>query len=198
MNASIIATYSLLAGCRVRTSEGKAHALFPRVVGDHIEVALLSNNYGAEWIRLPKGTEVTLLAVVDKTDSYVTAIQLPAGEDGVKPEPRGMILRKAGFEGMIDAAEPTTPAVLAFVHQVAEPEAIEVEAAPAEPEVAVTENAETPAAETTVTEPEPAATTETEQAAAEPVQAAPAETAKPRGKGKNRQADPSVEDLLNS
>jgi hypothetical protein len=191
MNAMIIATYSLVAGCRVRTSEGKAHFLFPHVVEKdgvaRIEVALLSNSYGAEWVRFPKGTELTLLGVADKTDTYLMAVQLPAGEDGVRPDPKGIVLRKAGFAEMKEAAQETTPAVLAFIHQVPEPAAIEVEEAPAEIEVAEPASTEPAPTETTVTEPET-----TEQ-----VQAAPAETEQPRRNKNRRQAEPTVEDILN-
>lgn len=86
---------------RVRTSDGVAS--FPNIFRD--DFAPLVNDFGSEWVIFEAGTEFGVVAVVEKTDTFVLAVE---GED-LNGESnlwgaRGLVLRKMSFDKVVNAA----------------------------------------------------------------------------------------------
>jgi hypothetical protein len=134
MNNIHVSMLVLIAGVRVRTSEGEASFLFPEQTEDgNVELRTLGNDFGSEWVKFPKGTSFATIASIDKTDSYALAVQLPTGDDGVKPPIKGIVLRKAGYEQILGASERSAwPTKFSLASPAAGAEPVEADDLPAE------------------------------------------------------------------
>lgn len=83
---------------RVRTAEGTA--FFRNSAG-----IAFSNEFDAQWLHIPEGSEVELCAMFGKTDTFLVALTLPAvseedSEDGeaIPAMVKGLALRRASWE----------------------------------------------------------------------------------------------------
>ena len=138
---------TLAATARVRTSEGVAAFCFPQVVEETIEVEVspeipargkkpavpavvetrtetklaltsLANDLGGKWVKLPKGSVVTVCAAYEKTDTWMLAVEIPASavaeyiEKNTTKEHRptlaagqilGLVLRRMAFNTLCES-----------------------------------------------------------------------------------------------
>lgn len=163
---------------RVRTSEGAAAFLFPRLVttdtevegaaaipakGKHpakpavteirheesLSLEPVVNDLGGKWIRIPKGSVVTVCAAYEKTDTWMCAVQIPesaladfnkaSNTDFKAGQILGMVLRRMSFDALKDACEVTTAADIkvSSAAPAASTELVTVGNESKEPEVAV-------------------------------------------------------------
>lgn len=109
-------TMMLLVPCRIKPSTGDVSLLFPLLVpgteGDaekeatpaRLELHQLVNNYENHWYTFKEGSEITLIAGVDKTDTYCVAIR-EAQPDGSLGSPKGLVVRAMAWTNMVNACK---------------------------------------------------------------------------------------------
>lgn len=92
-------TYKLNGETRVRTSDGQASFFLPTSNG---LIELDNDALGGKWVKLQKGSLVTLVASYEKTDTYLAAVTTV--RDGA-PHIQGVALRRMSWSNIVNGSE---------------------------------------------------------------------------------------------
>lgn len=90
---------------RINASAGELETTFTRVVVDKdgkmsLEQWPLTNDFGGKWVNFPAMTQFHLISRCETPDVYILAVVTP--DD---PEPKGLVLRRAGYNNLLNASE---------------------------------------------------------------------------------------------
>lgn len=93
--------FQIAEDVRVRTSDGAAS--FPNIFRE--DFAPLVNDFGSEWVVFEAGTEFGVVAVIDKTDTFILAVESEdRGGNICLHGAQGLVLRKMSFDKLIAVA----------------------------------------------------------------------------------------------
>jgi len=93
--------FQIAEDVRVRTSDGDAS--FPNIFRS--DFTPLVNDFGSEWVVFEAGTEFGVVAVIDKTDTFILAVEAEDRGGNISMwGAQGLVLRKMSFDKLIAAA----------------------------------------------------------------------------------------------
>lgn len=94
-------SFTIAEAVKVRASSGDA--AFPNIFAPGSPA--IENDFDAEWVTFDAGTQFGLIASIDKTDTFIVAVE---GEDDEGKlgmfAARGLILRRMSFEKLVKAS----------------------------------------------------------------------------------------------